>query len=85
VDGWEKQQLTTLDPTARAQLFHQIHAQVLKDVPLIFLYAAPELDVAKTTLHGYMPSGVGPSATWNIADWWTNAASGIPTATPAAV
>jgi peptide/nickel transport system substrate-binding protein len=83
VDGWEKQQLTTLDPTARAQLFHQIHVQVLKDVPLIFLYAAPELAVAKTTLHGYMPSGVGPSATWNIADWWSEGGTATPTATPA--
>jgi len=82
VDAWELQQRTTLDPFARAKLLDQIHAQILKDIPLIFLYALPQLSVAKTSLHGYAPSGAGPSATWNIGDWWLTGADETPTANP---
>ncbi len=82
VDAWELQQRTTLDPIARAKLLDQIHAQILKDIPLIFLYALPQFSVAKTSLHGYTPSGVGPSETWNIGDWWLTGADETPTAIP---
>jgi peptide/nickel transport system substrate-binding protein len=82
VDTWEQRQLATLDPIARAKLLDQIHAQVLKDIPLIFVCATPQLTVAKTSLHNYAPSGVGPSETWNIADWWIDGANETPTAIP---
>ncbi len=82
VDEWEKQQVSTLDPTARAHLLGQIHTQVLKDVPLIFLYAVPRLAIVKTSLHSYAPGGLGAAATWDIANWWIDGADETPTAIP---
>jgi peptide/nickel transport system substrate-binding protein len=82
VDAWELQQLTTIDQAVRLKVLQSIHAQVLQDVPLIFLYAAPALSVARSSVHNYAPSGVGPSETWNIADWWIDGAAETPTALP---
>lgn len=70
VDQWETQQLKTFDPTARAALFHQIHAQILKDIPTFYLYSPLDLSEYKANLNNYMPDSIGPSETWNIWDWW---------------
>jgi peptide/nickel transport system substrate-binding protein len=70
VDQWETQQLKTLDQTARVQLFHQIQAQVLKDVPTVYLYAPLDISEYKATLHNYAPISPSPSETWNVWDWW---------------
>ena len=64
------------DQQARAALFQKIHAQILKDVPVIYLFTAPPLSIARPFVHGYAPSGVGPSETWNVADWWVDVANG---------
>jgi peptide/nickel transport system substrate-binding protein len=70
VDQWEAQQLKTVDQTARVQLFHQIHAQLLKDVPTFYLYSPLDLSEYKSNLHNYTPDSIGPSETENIWDWW---------------
>lgn len=76
VDGWLAQEAATADQEARAALFQEIHAQVLKDVPVIYLFATPPLSVARPSVQGYAPSGVGPSETWDVAGWWVGAANG---------
>jgi peptide/nickel transport system substrate-binding protein len=70
VDQWEAQQLKTVDVTARVALFHQIHAQILKDVPTFYLYSPLDLSEYKSNLHNYTPDSIGPSETENIWDWW---------------
>ena len=70
VDQWEAQQLTAVDQSARKQLFHEIHAQILKDIPTFYLYSPLDLSEYKANLHNYMPDSIGPSETWNIWDWY---------------
>jgi peptide/nickel transport system substrate-binding protein len=70
VDAWEAQQLKTIDQTARVQLFHQIHAQVLKDVPTFYLYAPLDISVYAANLHNYAPISLAPAETWNVWEWW---------------
>ena len=70
VDQWEAQQLTAVDQTQRKALFHNIHAQILKDIPTFYLYSPLDLSEYRANLHNYMPDSIGPSETWNIADWW---------------
>jgi peptide/nickel transport system substrate-binding protein len=70
VDQWEAQQLLAVDQSARAQLFHQIHVQILKDIPIFYLYSPLDLSEYRANLHNYMPSSIGPSETWNIWDWY---------------
>jgi peptide/nickel transport system substrate-binding protein len=70
VDQWEAQQLTATDQTARTQLFHQIHVQILKDIPIFYLYSPLDLSEYRANLHNYEPSSIGPSETWNIWDWY---------------
>ena len=70
VDQWEAQQLQATNPTARAQLFHQIHVQILKDIPTFYLYSPLDLSEYRANLHNYEPDSIGPSETWNIWDWY---------------
>jgi peptide/nickel transport system substrate-binding protein len=70
VDQWEAEQLKAVDQNARKQLFHQIHEQILKDIPTFYLYSPLDLSVYKATLHNYKPDSIGPSETWNIWDWY---------------
>ena len=70
VDQWEAEQLKAVDQNARKQLFHQIHEQILKDIPTFYLYSPLDLSEYKATLHNYKPDSIGPSETWNIWDWY---------------
>jgi peptide/nickel transport system substrate-binding protein len=70
VDQWEAQQLTTIDQTARLGLFKQIHAQILKDIPTLYLYSPLDLSEYNAKLNNYRPDSLGPSETWNVWDWW---------------
>jgi peptide/nickel transport system substrate-binding protein len=70
VDQWEAQQLQATDQTARAQLFDNIHKQLLKDIPIFYLYAPLDLSESRATVHNYEPDSIGPSETWNIWDWY---------------
>jgi peptide/nickel transport system substrate-binding protein len=70
VDQWEAQQLQAVNQTQRAQLFHEIHAQILKDIPTFYLYSPLDLSEYRANLHNYEPDSIGPSETWNIWDWY---------------
>jgi peptide/nickel transport system substrate-binding protein len=70
VDQWEAQQLQAVDQNARKQLFHNIHVQILKDIPIFYLYSPLDLSEYNAKLHNYKPDSIGPSETWNIWDWY---------------
>ena len=70
VDNWTTQQVTVANQNDRKALFTQIHTQVNKDVPVIWLYSVGDLCEYNLKIHNYAPSGEGPSETWNAADWW---------------
>ena len=70
MDRLTTQQIQTADQSQRKVLLTQVHQQVNKDVPIIWLYAYPTLSEASSRLHNFAPSGVGPDETWNVADWW---------------
>ena len=70
VDSLEAQQLKAVDQNQRKQLFSQIHAQILKDIPIFYLYSPLDLSEYRANLHNYKPSSIGPSETWNIWDWY---------------
>ena len=72
VDQLEAQQRQTVDQTARNQIFHQIHQQILKDIPTFYLYSPEDLSEYKSTLHNYMPDSIGPAETWNCWDWYVD-------------
>ncbi|HEU5347896.1 MAG TPA: peptide ABC transporter substrate-binding protein [Ktedonobacterales bacterium] len=72
VDQWEAEQLKAVDQNQRKQLFHQIHEQILKDIPTFYLYSPLDLSEYKATLHNYKPDSLGPSETWNIWDWYVS-------------
>lgn len=75
VDQWEQQQLQSADQATRMQLFHNIHVQILKDIPTFYLYAPEDSSEYKLTVHNYMPDSEGPAETWNVADWWCTGGS----------
>ena len=70
VDQWEAQQLTAVDQNQRKQIFHEIHVQILKDIPIFYLYSPLDLSEYNAKLHNYKPDSIGPSETWNIWDWY---------------
>jgi peptide/nickel transport system substrate-binding protein len=74
VDALEKKQLTQTNAADRKATFHDIHVQVLKDVPTFYLYAALDLSEYKNTIHNYSPIGGGGVECWNVADWYIGAA-----------
>ncbi len=55
---------------ARKAAFHIIHEDVLKDVPVMYLFAPENIACARSDLHNYSPSAVGATETWNVWDWW---------------
>jgi peptide/nickel transport system substrate-binding protein len=74
VDALEKKQLSQTNPTDRKATFHDIHVQVLKDIPTFYLYAALDLSEYKNTIHNYSPIGGGGVELWNVFDWYIGAA-----------
>jgi peptide/nickel transport system substrate-binding protein len=70
VDQLTEQALKVTDSAAAKPLLTQIHTLANKDVPIVWLYAFPNLNEANARLHNYKPSGEGPDETWNIGEWW---------------
>lgn len=66
VDAAENQQQQTSDVNARKAAFHTIHAQILQDLPVFYLYSAANIYVYKNTLHNYAPSPLSAAESWNI-------------------
>ncbi len=60
----------TADPTARQQVFNQIHQIYLTDFPFIVLYGPEDIAMHKNTVHNYTPGPEGASETVNIWNWW---------------
>jgi len=64
------QEQQTADPTARQQIFDQIHAIYLAQFPFVTLYGAQDIAMSKNTTHNYAPGPEGASETINIWQWW---------------
>ena len=70
LDALYQQELTTLDPGARQNIFAQIHLIYLKDFPMVVLYGDKEIYLVHTGTHNFQPSPVGAYAADNIWEWW---------------
>lgn len=75
VDRLLADQAATADVNARKADFHIIHADILKDLPVMYLYANLGASCVRSDLHNYDPSHV-TAETWNIADWWLGSNAG---------
>lgn len=73
VDQQERVQQSTADVTARKAAFHIIHEDVLKDLPVMYLYAGKNIACARSDLHNYDPSAFAVAEAWNVWDWWLGA------------
>jgi peptide/nickel transport system substrate-binding protein len=70
VDQAEMLQQSTTDRDVRRAAFRTIHAAILADVPLMYLYSLRQIGIYRSTLHNYSPSVVGASEMWNVWDWY---------------
>ena len=64
------QEESVADPTARQQIFNQIHQIYLTQFPFITEYAPIDIAVSKTTTHNYVIGAEGASETINVMNWW---------------
>jgi peptide/nickel transport system substrate-binding protein len=69
LDALYKQEITTLDPGLRQQIFEQIHHIYLTDFPFITLYFPLDVAVVRKGTHNYQPSPYA-GETVNIWEWW---------------
>jgi peptide/nickel transport system substrate-binding protein len=60
----------TADPTARQQVFNQIHQIYLTNFPFVTLYGPIDIAMHKNNVHNYTPGPMGASETVNIWNWW---------------
>ncbi len=70
LDALYKQELSTVDPGLRQQVFQQIHSIYLNVLPFIVLFSTSQVffSLAHKGTHNYLP---GPfTDTHNIAEWW---------------
>jgi peptide/nickel transport system substrate-binding protein len=70
LDKLYAQEEATADPTARQQVFDQIHQIYLTDFPFVVLYSPVDIAMHKVTVHNYNPAPEGASETINIWQWW---------------
>ena len=68
LDALYRQELATVDPGLRQQIFDQIHYIYLTGFPFITLYGEKDLAVVRKGTHNYQPSPFGE--TINIWQWW---------------
>jgi peptide/nickel transport system substrate-binding protein len=69
LDALYQQEVETLDPGARQQIFAQIHELYLTDYPFIVLYGPPDIALVHKGTHNYLPSSIGIQDE-NIWEWW---------------
>ena len=60
----------TVDPTARQQVFNQIHQIYLTDFPMVVLYGPTDIAMHKLGVHNYNPGSEGATETVNVWQWW---------------
>jgi peptide/nickel transport system substrate-binding protein len=70
LDALFKKEESTADPTIRQQTFNQIHAILLKDLPVVSMYSPDDLSISAKGTHNYKPGPFGATETVNIANWW---------------
>jgi peptide/nickel transport system substrate-binding protein len=64
------QEESTADPTARQQIFNQIHQFYLTEFPFVVLYSPTDIAMHKLTGHNYNPGPEGASETVGVVNWW---------------
>jgi peptide/nickel transport system substrate-binding protein len=69
LDNLYMQEQSTADPTARQQIFNQIHQIYLTDFPFITLYGPTAIAMSKNVVHNCNPGPFGASETINIWHW----------------
>jgi ABC-type transport system substrate-binding protein len=69
LDALYKQELATVDPRVRQEIFQQIQQIYGKDLPFIVLYGVPELALVRKGTHNYQISS-NTFETINIWQWW---------------
>jgi peptide/nickel transport system substrate-binding protein len=70
LDKLYTQEQATADPTARQQIFNQIHQIYLTDFPFVTEYEPHDIAVVKSTGHNYVIGAEGSSETVNVMNWW---------------
>ncbi len=69
LDALYQQEVTTLDPGLRQQIFMRIHQIYLTDFPFIVLYSPPQIYMVRKGTHNYQPTPLG-FEDQNIWEWW---------------
>jgi peptide/nickel transport system substrate-binding protein len=69
LDALYRQELTTVEPGRRQQIFGFIDNVYLTDLPLIILYSTNDVVIVRHGTHNYVPSPLEGS-TINIWSWW---------------
>jgi peptide/nickel transport system substrate-binding protein len=68
LDTLYQQELATVDPGVRQDIFHQIHQFYLNDLPFIVLYSAVEIAMERKGTHNYqIDPFYGETNMW---EWW---------------
>ena len=70
LDALFKQEQSTADTNQQQQIFDQIHAILLKDVPIVPMYSPDALSIVAKGTHNYAPSPFLSGETDNIMTWW---------------
>lgn len=70
LDALFRQEESTADANQRQLIFNQIHAILLKDVPIVSMYSPDDLSIVAKGTHNYAPGPFLSSETVNIMDWW---------------
>jgi peptide/nickel transport system substrate-binding protein len=68
LDALFQQELATVDPGLRQNIFNQIHNIYLTALPFITLYSTTELSIARKGTHNYLPFSQDPFN--NSWQWW---------------
>jgi peptide/nickel transport system substrate-binding protein len=77
-DQLAAQEVTAVDATRRAALFHQMQQVLHDDVPALWLYSPDNLAAVSSHVHNYMPAPYSLD-TWNCWQWWIDAGAGAKT------
>ncbi len=69
LDALYKQELATVDPGVRQQIFNQIHEIYLTQFPFIVLFSPTYIGIVRKGTHNYQISPI-EGGTPNIWEWW---------------
>jgi peptide/nickel transport system substrate-binding protein len=64
------QEESTIDPTARQQIFDQMHQIYLTQFPFFTIYGPVDIAMHKLNTHNYNPGPEGASETVGVWTWW---------------